>query len=339
MNYVSGEIYFVRERTDNSFSPFVKIGLVHGVRDSLERLKEHQTGNPRALFIDDEQVVRTQAVDRVEAQMHKIFAPKRVSGEWFEFSTDKELEQAVSKAQELSEEVSSMMAVFQAAEELSTKISGEAKIPATQEAIDLSTEIAKSNGEVKVCENLEKVIKSKLVAAMEEDEDNVKDTIQTVTVTFKAKFNDVEFIKDHADTYAKYVDIVQKWKKPDFRLTAKASLRDELDEDFVNQILEIESLMDSVGSFKDAYRLIEPQLLLTKLKARSEWNLETSKAKLKVLCGEAPGIEGVCTWVRKFEEKPVFNEQLFVEQNPELYLDYLTDPKTGVYLRVVKRKA
>ena len=79
MDYVSGEIYFVRERTDNGFSPFVKIGLVHGIRDSLTRLKEHQTGNPRRLFIDEKQVVRTEAVDRVEAQMHKIFSPKRVS--------------------------------------------------------------------------------------------------------------------------------------------------------------------------------------------------------------------------------------------------------------------
>ncbi len=339
MSYASGEIYFVRERTDNSFSPYVKIGLVHGIRDSLERLKEHQTGNPRPLFIEEQQVVKTQAVDRVEAQMHKIFAPKRVSGEWFEFPSEEELALAVSKAQELAKEVSSMMSVFQTAEELSKKSSSDSKIPATQEALDLSKEISQANGEVSVCENLEKAIKSKLVLAMEDDEGNVKDTVQILTKTYKAKFNDEEFKNDHAELYAKYVEMVQKWKKPDFRMTAKAALRDELSEDFLNQIVAIESMIDAVESFQDAYRLIEPQLLLTKLKARSEWDLETSKAKLKVLCGEAPGIEGVCTWVRKFEEKPVFNEPLFVEENPELYLDYLTDPKTGVYLRVVKRKA
>jgi hypothetical protein len=339
MGYVSGEIYFVRERTKEDFSPFVKIGLVHGIRDSLERLKEHQTGNPRPLFIDEAQVVKTEAVDLVEAQMHKFFAPRRVSGEWFEFPNNEELAQAVSKARELSREASSMMPILQAAEELSKKTSSEGKIPATQESLDLSVAIAQAGGRVAVCKDLEKVIKSKLAQAMEADEGNVKDTIEMMTKTYKAKFNEKEFLKDHAELYAKYVELVQKWKKPDFRMAAKASLRDALDEDFLSQIVEIESMINSVDSLEHAYRLIEPQLLLTKLKARSEWDLETSKAKLKVLCGEASGIEGVCTWIRKFEEKPVFNEPLFVEENPEMYFDYLTDPKTGVYLRVVKRKA
>ena len=339
MKYVSGEIYFVRERTNGNFSPFVKIGLVHGVRDSLERLKEHQTGNPRPLFIDETQVVKTEAVDLVEAQMHKYFAPRRVYGEWFEFPKDEELAQAVSKAQEISREVSSMMPVFQAAEELSRKPSIEGKVSATQESLDLSKAIAQAGGKVSVCKDLEKDIKSKLVQAMEADEGNVKDTVEMMTKTYKAKFNEKDFKKEHAELYAKYVEMVKKWKKSDFKMAAKPLVRDELDQDFLGQIAEIESMIDSVDSFEHAYRLIEPQLLVTKLKARSEWELETSKAKLKVLCGEASGIEGVCTWIRKFEEQPVFNEPLFVEENPDLYLDYLTDPKTGVYLRVVKRKA
>ena len=339
MDYKSGEIYFVRERTEDSFSSFVKIGLVHGVRDSLTRLKEHQTGNPRKLYIDEQQVVKTEAVDLVEAQMHKVFSPKRVSGEWFDFPTEQELATAVSAAQDLAKEVGSLMPVFREAKELSSQVSDSPVIPASEDALSLSRAIAKAQGEEDVCKTLIETIKSKMRAAIEDEKGEVKGGAEMVTKTYAPKFMLDAFKTNNPELFEKYVEMVQGWN-PKFVPTAKKLKREELGRDFLEQVEEIESQINAVDSVEEAYRLIEPQLLLTKLTARSKWDLDISLAKLKVLCGKHAGIEGVCSWNRQFSDpKPVFNEKLFVEENPELYIDFLAEAKTGTYLRVAKRKA
>lgn len=118
MSLEPGEIYFVRELAGSGFGPYVKIGLVakSDHRSSFERLKEHQTGNPRALRIDESQIVKTDAVSIVEAQLHKIFAPKRVSGEWFNFPSEQDVFQAISEAQRLSTEIAELVPIFQEVE-------------------------------------------------------------------------------------------------------------------------------------------------------------------------------------------------------------------------------
>ena len=85
MKLTPGEIYFVRERDVKSgeISPYVKIGIVRegakGPRTSEERLLEHQTGNPRELFLHE--VIATPAVEEIETRLHRAFAEHGVSGE------------------------------------------------------------------------------------------------------------------------------------------------------------------------------------------------------------------------------------------------------------------
>jgi len=87
MKLTAGEIYFVRERDIKSgeVTPYVKIGIVRegakGPRTSEERLLEHQTGNPRNLFLHE--VINTPAVEEIETRLHRTYAEQAVSGEWF----------------------------------------------------------------------------------------------------------------------------------------------------------------------------------------------------------------------------------------------------------------
>ena len=49
----AGELYFLRE-TDyvtGQLTPFTKIGIVRDGRGSADRLRDHQTGNPRTLVL------------------------------------------------------------------------------------------------------------------------------------------------------------------------------------------------------------------------------------------------------------------------------------------------
>jgi hypothetical protein len=339
MGYKSGEIYFVREQDGQGYSPHVKIGLVHEPRDSFDRLSEHQTGNPRVLRIDRGQIVKTDAVDRVEAQLHKIFAPKRVSGEWFELDSEAEVEKAVKKAKELADEVGSLVPIFTQAENLSLKASSENQIPATEETLALSGQIARSKGELEVCSELEDAISQKLQEAIQDEKGVVKGAAEVVTVNYKAKFMLEDFKNENPELFAKYLDTVQGWSQL-FRTKAKKLDRASLGEDFLEEVGRIEALIDAVTSVEQAFLLNEPQLFITNLKALSTWTHDISIAKLKVLCGTNAGIENVCTWTRKQgDPKSVFNEKLFVKENPETYLDYLAEAKTGSYLRVAKRKA
>ena len=51
MDHDRGEIYLIREQLVGGYSEFTKIGLVreNEGRNSADRAKEHQTGNPRPL--------------------------------------------------------------------------------------------------------------------------------------------------------------------------------------------------------------------------------------------------------------------------------------------------
>jgi hypothetical protein len=85
MATAAGEIYFIGEKDLRSkeITPYFKVGIVrenldNADRDSTQRLLEHQTGNPRELYI--ESVVKTELVELVETLLHKKFAPLGVRG-------------------------------------------------------------------------------------------------------------------------------------------------------------------------------------------------------------------------------------------------------------------
>jgi hypothetical protein len=186
---------------------------------------------------------------------------------------------------------------------------------------------------------LESTIASKLKQAIEDDKGVVKDAAKIVSVNFKSKFMKETFESENPDLYAKYLEEVSTWTQA-FRPKLKPFERDALEKDFLEEVARIESLIAAVTSVEEAYLLNEPQLFVTNLKALSSWNEDIAIAKLKVLCGTNAGIENICTWTRKNgDPKLVFNEKKFVEENPELYLDYLAEEKTGTYLRVAKRKS
>lgn len=89
----------------------------------------------------------------------------------------------------------------------------------------------------------------------------------------------------------------------------------------------------------EAYLLDEPQLVITNLKAVAEWEQAIAIARLQLMCGVNSGIDGICTWNRKFSEpKEIFDEKKFGAENPDLYLDFLADAKTGTYIKSAKRK-
>ena len=113
MATAAGEIYFIGEKDlrTKEFTQYFKVGIVrenenNADRDSTQRLLEHQTGNPRELYI--ESVVKTELVELVETLLQKKFAPLGVRGEWMLLDSD-ELAKVKSEAEILAAEASEII--------------------------------------------------------------------------------------------------------------------------------------------------------------------------------------------------------------------------------------
>ena len=66
-----GNLYFIRDidYLTKDIGKYVKIGIVTNDRATEERLKDHQTGNPRGIYPVDE-VPDVPFVERLETQLH-----------------------------------------------------------------------------------------------------------------------------------------------------------------------------------------------------------------------------------------------------------------------------
>jgi hypothetical protein len=107
MKFTPGELYVIGEidlRT-NQKTNYYKVGIVREKKErtSAERLKDHQTGNPRKLFVHD--FIKCRVVEKVETVFHNLMAPKGVRGEWLELD-ESELAQAIALIQRLNTMIS-----------------------------------------------------------------------------------------------------------------------------------------------------------------------------------------------------------------------------------------
>jgi hypothetical protein len=339
--YNSGEIYFIREidYLTSQKTPFVKIGLVRysDKRDSWGRLYEHQTGNPRKLDLNPAHILSTQAVDLVEARLHKAFAQARISGEWFEFTSDFALEEAVSKAKDLVQDVDGFLPKLQQAEELKWKASNKVILSTTDEYAELAQHLVVARRQIAICEDLESKIGQLIITAQSEGRDVSKYSDVKVK-PFIPSFRDEDFQAAHPDLWGKYQATEKSWYQrftPKLKLDSDAELGQEFNE--TNQ--KLSEIIESVSSSKNLWLLVDPTLELTNLRGLAEWSQTVSQTSLKLAIGEHEGIEGLCTWTRKESVSTKFDSKQFEAEHPELYREFLTTGSSTEILKPKKTKS
>jgi len=325
MSYKSGEIYFVREVDANGYSPFVKLGLVAEPRTSQQRLVEHQTGNPRKLELPNGHIVQTDLVSRVEAQLHSRFARYRIGGEWFSFENDEELTTVIQHAKDLARDARDLVPTLLEADRLQATKSNGQLLSSTSELEAIGRKLAEAKAKSKICDTEVERISGILSAAAEMGE-----AIPSVTKVFKPKFDQKALEADMPDLADKYLFQEKVWI-PRFLIKLKLAGDFEPEAEFSAELSEIRNLIDGVKSPADFVQLSAPNLWLTKLKALLNWDLEILEAQLKIACGEFEGIEGICSWKREFSDRRAFDLETFMLENPDLYLDYLTDERSKTY--------
>ena len=335
--YQDGEIYFIRETEypTGTLSPFVKIGLVHYKedRDSYGRLSEHQTGNPRRLVLDDKHIVKTQAVDMVEAQLHRIHAHSRISGEWFELSSEKELTGAIAEAQRLATFVASYKPKFEAAMKLDTQKSNGKVREATDLEVHLIRTLVISRKQSKTCSDYEKAIKAILTKAYNEGAD-IAVAAKGSMRNYSPKFYPEEFEAENKKLFLEYQGQVEVWKHT-FDPVPRAK---DLGAEFDAAIAEVIAIIEAVQKSGNYDEIVEATLNLANLKGIADWEAKVAETELKLLIGRDEEIKGVVRWKRFFDPITKLDEARLAADHPVVYKKYIKTPEPTPLLNLKKSK-
>jgi hypothetical protein len=322
MKLVSGTIYFVRESDSKTsgHSDLVKIGLVEGERSPFDRLREHQTGNPRKLLFDESQFVRTDAVAFVESQLHNKYAKQRVSGEWFQFESESEIQEAVEAARIFAKQAAEINPLMVRADELYWQISEGHEIESAEESRKLGERYVRAESLSESLENLIAEVRRGMLAAAEEHGDEaIQEFFRFVEYTRAPSFSPTLLKEKYGqEMYDAYAYREPRWA-PKFEVISDLVETDE----YLAVATAIRTLEASVSKAReshDVFALNELDLEIRTLLAPQSWDLLVSEVRLKNLCGLHPGIMGVCQWVRTetFGNRKIDQGRLF-DEKPDVF--------------------
>jgi hypothetical protein len=317
-----GQLYFINEQDvkTGTRSSYYKIGIVRDAegRDSKNRLLEHQTGNPRKLCIVE--ALTMPAVEAIETSLHYLFARNRVMGEWMHFS-ETELQDAIKKAKELAAEMEENIEDYKFAEILKVTKSNGSKLVATEEAEERYGTIQDMKEILEACDDALAQYDDYLYEAIERGID-VTGRAKIQNRAGAKKFDENLFSATYPELYKKYstsvfpvrgsfrIKAAKDWN-PD--LSAINQEQVELLADFKDQLLIADHSMDM------GFALHEKHLGVLEIKKYAEWKSETANMKLRVMTGDAEGIEGICTWKREEKEVISFDRQTVQTTHPDEY--------------------
>ncbi len=344
----SGEIYFIGEKDlrTKEVTPYFKVGIVrenseNAERDSTQRLSEHQTGNPRELYI--ETVVKTDLVELVETLIHKAFAPLGVRGEWM-LLTAEELAQVKSEAEKLAREAAEITADLEKVESLAKELSDEEVIPATDELKAWNELYLESNAKLKSCAEMKDVIKEILADAFEDEdeEEEVEAFVQVLERKGKPVFDEDAFKGKYESIYSKFVITKTAVKGTPSFSGSRGFNRDfrDFDPRFADLVESFNPLVEKIQSGKEKKEVLHRfNLELLRINAEAMWQKMKSESKIKVACGTHAGIEGLFKWNRTEKVTESLDRKALKEAHPDLVAEFTTigeatkavivDPKKG----------
>ena len=335
-----GEIYFIRERdrVDGGASSYVKIGMVNDVtRDSAERLRQHQTGNPRDLTLHH--VTQTPGPFRVERFLHQHLGPHRVRSEWFSL-TEHELDRAVQLAEQLAAEAFIFIPIIERAETLGGIESTEPKRAATEESTRWLTSLSTAKVALKVCKMMSDEYRSVAVDLPDDLREEVEHEELVVTEHYIDKRFDADgFARRYPDLATTHTEIVTSISgrfSPTLLPIELGEIDAPLDafaSDFHKACADVRGGNSGFGELFDLRQQLE------QFAGAYRWEQDIADAQLRVICGSASGIEGQVTWNRTRKDVPSLDEERLESLHPVEFNEFVTlSTKTRLKTRRRARK-
>ena len=331
MKLTPGEIYFIgeREHETGKVTPYYKIGIVreNESRTTGERIGEHQTGNPRPLFIH--KTINANAVERVETLLHRRFAEHRGTGEWFKFDNAL-LNEAITAAHEFSEDTAEYIDLFAQAEALADEVSSEFVTEPTDYIIFWFNKFHAALEISKTYAALDADIRFLLREAVERGEQ--PRGVRQQKIKYSESFNKDRFETEQPELFKKYLVTTQQITR---RFTVKKTqdaevIAESIDADLIAIADEIRVQIDEVRDGLKSQDELQPLTLwIKKCAVGADWDKEIAEMHLRVATGTSAGIEGICSWSRKISDKVTFDENAFKGENFEIYKEFIDLKKTG----------
>jgi hypothetical protein len=304
----AGWLYFIREQDYRSreLSPYVKIGIVRAqeaenfTRGVEERIKEHQTGNPRTLV--SQAHIEAHMVEQVETLMHRNFAELRIEGEWFDFSAEGLLDRAIAMSQQFALEASEAAADLASAADLSKRASIAPALEATAESIAMRDRLLILKAAMKQFAAADKRIRQAVNDEIER-EGHGQGVARQVERTI-VKFDTEGFSEAYPEIVAEFTKQVTKISGNFTVVTSKeAGAKSALEEAATELWLAgagaaLKVLDAAEGGQATVVELNRAWLPVVAWHAATEWEATRLDAHLRASCGVAEGIAGVCNWKR-----------------------------------------
>jgi len=322
-----GILYFLalEDPAGGAVPPFYKIGVTTDTVD--KRIRQLQTGNPFRIVSHTTMVI--EGAEFVERHLHRLYSAKRRILEWFTFTPD-ELQGVIEVAKAYSEEFSDLVV---ATRNTDSMYSTDDIITPTPKVTELHTEAVKLEG-LKTQNSLKAAtIKSQILSLVGTSRGIpgiVTVAIYRPVTSFKKallKKNDLR-IHDQYMTKIQFkqsMTVLGKTNPSDFTqlFDDKKKAAGDVPKVKPDDVTDVRlNRTDNSIDLHDAY------LLLLEEGAAISIDLDLVKMKIKTHCGDAEGIDGVCTYVR--EDKTSFDKDRFEQEQPDLYEEYTT---TGTSIR------
>ena len=338
----------VDQRTGVS-SPYYKIGITFEAKTVEERIKEHQTGNPRDIVCVF--ALKTEAPFLVEQSLHRLHSSDRIRLEWFEFKEEKELENLIDEAKKLDATFSPKIKAIR--KNAVNDSNGKMAVLSTKELADATlhhSELKQLLLQLLEC-TLKKDIITELFKEITADNGQGIDGIVEVSVSGQGDptFNVPEF-KKSSPANLKLWDSFQKTsRKDEFKLIGNptpAKHQSKLHQEKQTQVAkakavkpEATAVQDSgISRTQDLEKTHAEYIELLDLEGELKAKIEEKELLLQILIGENDGIEDIANWVRS--ETSTFDKTAFKNAHHDLFTDltYYKTAKATVSYKVAKSR-
>ena len=342
MNETPGQLYIINEQDvrTGDCSRNYKIGIVRDAenRDSKVRLLEHQTGNPRRLYVVETLI--TPAVEYIETTLHHLFASNRVLGEWLELN-ETQVQEVIAKARELKEEMEANLSDFRKAEELKNVVSSGSKVSPTDISRYWHDELLIFREVIETCNEALEKYDAYLYIAIEKGV-VVPGVAKVQQRTAPKKFDQKLFESKYPDLFKEYSDMKTQ-VKGQFRITTPKDWASDMSALSSEQVELINEFMDILEcadhSLDTGFALHEKHLAVLEILQYAKWREEMANVKLRVLTGNSDGIEGICSWKRDAQNLRVLDKKSLQEDYPSEYSDCVIEGKATQALIVDPKMA
>ena len=313
-----GIIYFVQEKDLLGYSTpnYVKIGLVKENeigRSGEDRKDEHQTGNPRPLYIAHS-ITTKASVSKLESLIHQKLSLHRHRGEWF-VKPNGEIDPFIKEANLINEQLQDQLKNDLRIEGLNSQISSEEIKKPCSESQDIHNELIKVIKDKKEIETQKKIIELKLRLLSGGSNNYIAGVFQWIFKKESQRFDARNFEKENPELFEKYS---KESQSSIFRIQKTNTKNNK---ELIDELNSKVNLLDScekstkIERTNEADDLHREWLNLLSQLQPVEVKRENLVNKLKILCDKNSGIENICSWKREPIKKIKKSDLLEVDKD------------------------